>query len=83
MTQTELELKLRKAFSQHQKSLYKIEDEDDSEEGGLVLGTLRWKDNKIFISGSTNYYDIGNAVEINSFEDLKKLITKKLLRGKR
>ncbi len=61
---------------------YDGDDEDDDEvDNGLVLGTLRWKDNKIIVSET--YYGMKNPVEINSFEDLKKLLTKRLLKAKK
>ena len=85
MTQQEVQDALAKAFSGKLKAALEDDDGDDGDEdeieNGILLGTLRLKDNKIFLSET--YYGLKNPIEIQSFEDLKKLITKRLLKGKK
>jgi hypothetical protein len=89
MTKQELEEYLEKAFKKpstktkvpYMPSEDDEEDDDDEDVNGLLLGTLRFKDNKIILSET--FYDLKNPIELNSFEDLRKLITKKLLKGKK
>jgi len=86
MTQQEVQDALVKAFSQ--KLATALEDDGDGDdddcdeiENGIMLGTLRLKDNKILLSET--YYGLKNPIELTSFEDIKKLITKRLLKGKK
>jgi hypothetical protein len=75
---------LAEAFSKKLTEALEDDGDDgdvDEEENGIVLGTLRLKDNKIILSET--YYGLKNPVEITNFEDLKKLITMRLLKARK
>ena len=57
------------------------DDDEDKHVYGIRLGSLRFHENKIYVAPN-EYAPITDSIEIRDMADLKKIITKKLLKDK-